>query len=320
MRHSTSGRIGAWVAIALLYTLLDTWHTPARAAPPPTLVPIVSFAGTWISTATYGRGVVVRYRGQTYLSLRRSRDATPASNTMDWVVLDSQGAAGPPGPGGAAGPPGPAGAQGAAGPTGPAGLSGPPGGSGPPGAAGPKGPQGPMGPRGASGPAGAAGAPGVAGAHGPTGAAGPQGPPGITGIVTLRDANSVLVGVPQNGSFQRELSGQPFDLPPPVTPTGLGQSDETRFQFFHLSANCAGPRLVQGPQSLSIIGNTGYYTINATVQTPLSVENFNAGQDLSQPGQCANLTPATTSYSIGPLSTVDISSWGLTPPFSWHLE
>jgi hypothetical protein len=96
MRHSTGGRIGAWVAIFLLYTLLETLLTPARAAGPPTLVPIVSFSGTWISTATYGRGVVVRYRGQTYLSLRRSRDATPSSNALDWVVLDSQGVAGPP--------------------------------------------------------------------------------------------------------------------------------------------------------------------------------------------------------------------------------
>src|SRR6185437_14209887 len=169
MRHSTGGRIGAWVAISLLYTFLDAGQTPARAAAAPTLVPILSFAGNWIATATYGRGVVIRYRGQTYLSLRRSRDAIPSGSAADWVVLDSRGAAGPPGPAGAAGPPGPAGAQGAAGPTGPNGLSGSPGASGPPGAAGPKGPQGPMGPRGASGPAGAAGAPGVAGSRGPTG-------------------------------------------------------------------------------------------------------------------------------------------------------
>jgi hypothetical protein len=87
-----------------------------------------------------------------------------------------------------------------------------------------------------------------------------------------------------------------------------------------MSANCAGPRLVLGPQSLFIIGNTGYYTTDPTVQTPLSWETFTAGQDLSQPGQCVNQNPATTSYSIGPLGTVDISSWGLTPPFSWHVE
>lgn len=319
MRHSTSGRIGAWVAIFLLYTLLNTSQTPARAATSPTLVPIVSFAGTWVSTATYGRGVVVRYRGQTYLSLKRSRDATPASNTMDWVVLDSRGAAGSPGPAGAGGPPGPAGAQGAAGPTGPNGLSGPPGASGPPGGTGPKGPQGPMGPRGATGPAGAAGAPGIAGSRGPTGPAGPQGPRGITGIVTVRDANSVRVAVPQNGSFLRELSGQPFNLPS-LTPTGLGQSDETRFQFFHVSAGCTGPRLVLGSQSLVIIGNTGYYTTNATDQVPLSEETFTDGQDLTQPGQCVDLSPSTNTYPIGPLSTVDISSWGLTPPFTWHVE
>jgi hypothetical protein len=319
MRHSSGGRIGAWVAMSLLYTVVDTLPTPARAGTAPTLVPIVSLAGNWVSTATYSRGIVVRYRGQTYLSLRRSRDVAPSTNTADWVVLDSRGAAGPPGPAGAAGPPGPAGARGAAGPTGPNGLSGSPGASGPPGAAGPKGPQGPMGPRGASGPAGAAGAPGVAGSRGPTGAAGPQGPVGITGIVTVRDANSVLVAVPQNGQFQREVGGQPFYLPS-VTETGLGESDETLFQFYHLAADCAGPRLVTGPPWIYIFGNTGYYTTNATEQVPLSWETFTAGQDLTKPGQCFNQHPFTNPFIIGPLNTVDISSWGLTPPFSWHLE
>jgi hypothetical protein len=176
-----------------------------------------------------------------------------------------------------------------------------------------------MGPRGASGPAGAAGAPGVAGSRGPTGAAGPQGPPGITGIVTVRDANSVLVAVPQNGQFQREIGGQPFYLPS-VTPTGIGRSDETRFQFFHLSANCAGARLILGQPWVLIFGNTGYYTTSATLQVPASEETFTDGQDLTQPGQCVTLSPSPNTYLIGPVSTVDISSWGLTPPFTWHLD
>src|SRR6185312_11001401 len=81
MRHSSGGRIGAWVAMSLLYTVVDTLPTPARAGTAPTLVPIVSLAGNWVSTATYSRGIVVRYRGQTYLSLRRSRDVAPSTNT-----------------------------------------------------------------------------------------------------------------------------------------------------------------------------------------------------------------------------------------------
>ena len=319
MRHSSGGRIGTWVAVSLLYIVLDTLLTPARAGTWPTLVPIVSFAGNWVSTATYERGIVVRYRGQTYLSLRRSRDVIPPTNTVNWVVLDSRGAAGPSGPAGAAGPPGPAGARGAAGPAGPNGLTGPPGASGPPGAAGPKGAQGPTGPRGASGPAGAAGAPGVAGPRGPTGAAGPQGPQGITGIVTIRDANSVLVAVPQNGLFQREVGGRPFFLEA-VTPDGLIESDETRFQFFHMAANCAGPRLLQESPWIYIFGKTGYYTTNTTEQVPLSWETFDAGQDLTKPGHCFNQGPFFNPFTLGPVSTVDTSSWGLTPPFSWHLE
>ena len=320
MRHSTGYRSGVWGAIALLCALFYPFQAPAWADAPPVLVPIISFAGNWVSTETYGPGIVVRYHGQTYLSLRRSRYVVPSSDTADWAVLDSQGARGPSGPPGMAGAPGPAGPQGAVGPSGPNGLSGPPGASGPPGSAGPKGPQGPMGPPGPTGPAGAAGPPGVAGPRGPSGPAGPQGPPGITGVITIRDVNSVFVAVPVNGQYQREVSGQPFYLSGSVTSAGLGQTDLTRFQFFHMAANCADPRLVGGNNTLYIVGSTGYYTLNAVTEAPLSVENFTAGQDVTQPGQCVNLNPASTFYSVGPVSTVSISSWGLTPPFSLHVE
>ena len=320
MRHSTGYRLGARGAIALLCALSCIFQAPARADAPPVLVPIISFAGNWVSTETYGPGIVVRYHGQTYLSLRRSRYVAPSSNTADWAVLDSQGAAGPPGPAGAAGPSGPPGPQGAAGAAGPNGLSGPPGAAGAPGATGPKGPQGPMGPPGPIGPAGAAGVSGVVGPRGPTGPAGPPGPPGITGTITIRDVNSVFVAVPVNGYNLREVSGHPVIIWS-ITPAGLGQTDLTLFHFFHMTANCTDPRLIYGnDNTLYIIGNTGYHTLNTVTEAPLSEENFTAGQDVTQPGQCVNINPADTFYALGPVSTVDLSSWGLTPPFSWHLE
>src|SRR4051794_2922517 len=115
MRHSAGYRIGAKIVLALLYTFCCSFPALARAATPPVLVPILSFAGNWVSTETYRAGIVVRYHGQTYLSLRRSRYVPPSTNTSDWAVLDSRGARGPVGPQGVAGPPGPAGPQGAMG-------------------------------------------------------------------------------------------------------------------------------------------------------------------------------------------------------------
>ena len=177
-----------------------------------------------------------------------------------------------------------------------------------------------MGRPGPTGPAGAAGAPGIAGPRGPSGPAGPHGLPGITGIITIRDSNSVFVAVPVNGGYLRELSGRAFEIPM-ISATGFGQTDTTGFHFYHMTANCADPRLIYGNNNtLYIIGNTGYYTLSSTTEAPLSIENFTAGQDVAQPGQCVNQDQTSTFYPLGPVSTVDISSWGLTPPFSWHLE
>ena len=74
MRHSTGYRIGARgaIALALLCAFAYTFQAPARAETPPVLVPIISFAGNWVSTETYGPGIVVRYHGQTYLKIGRA--------------------------------------------------------------------------------------------------------------------------------------------------------------------------------------------------------------------------------------------------------
>ena len=135
--------------------------------------------------------------------------------------------------------------------------------------------------------------------------------------MTVRDANSVFVAVPVNGHFLREISGQPYIIWS-ILPSGLGQTDPETFQFFHLTANCTDARLLYGNGTVYIFGNTGYYTPTTRDVVPLSAESFTTGQDVSQPGQCTNFNAGL--YPLGAVSTVDISSWGLTPPFSWHLE
>jgi Collagen triple helix repeat (20 copies) len=314
MRHLAGGCIVTCVTSAILGGLFSG---TARAEERPPLIPIIAFAGDWVATERYIPGMVVRYHGTTYLSLERSHYTAPPTDKHAWVLLDSPGAAGAPGPVGPAGAAGPAGPEGADGAVGPAGPAGPAGLAGAAGASGPKGPQGVAGPKGATGRAGANGPSGATGPAGLTGPAGPAGPAGITGVLTLRDANSVLVAVPQNGSFMREVDGQALTLEGEPTPAGLGQS--TPLVLYHLAANCAGPRYVQGPNELFILGTTGYYTTTqaASLQSPLSAETFTTGQDASQPGACSAIN---YSVQIGPASTVNISSWGLTPPFQLTLN
>jgi hypothetical protein len=313
MRHLAGCCIVSCVTSAILGGLFSA---TARAAERPPLIPIIAFAGNWVATERYIPGMVVRYHGATYLSLERSHYTAPPTDKHAWVLLDAPGAAGAAGPVGPAGAAGPAGPEGAAGAVGPAGPAGPVGLAGAAGAPGPKGPQGVAGPKGATGRAGANGPSGATGPTGLTGPTGAAGPAGITGALTLRDANSMLVAVPTNGGFLREVDGQALILAGEPTPTGLDQS--TLLVFYHLAANCAGPRYVQGPDELFILGTTGYYTTQAaSLLSPLSAETFTTGQDASQPGPC---TPFTYSIQIGPVSTVDISSWGLTPPFQLTLN
>src|ERR1700722_3262463 len=168
MRHWIDHRIAMLAAVACSLTMALA-ATPARALS--FEVPIIGFAGDWISTQSYAPGFVVRYKGASYLSLRRSSHTAPATSKLDWALLDAPGAAGPEGsagPTGSTGPPGPAGAAG------PTGSGGPNGARGPTGAAGAAGPTGPSGPSGAGGPSG------TTGPAGPRGLPGPKGPVGPT--------------------------------------------------------------------------------------------------------------------------------------------
>lgn len=318
MRHLTDCRIAVLAAVAcFLTTALQP--TPARANSFP--VPIIGFAGNWVSTETYEPGLVVRYQGSSYLSLRRSSHIAPSTNKLDWALLDAPGSAGPEGPAGPTGPSGLPGTPGVAGPTGPAGPSGAPGPAGP---AGPSGPTGPRGPTGLIGTPGAAGVAGPQGLPGPRGNVGPIGPPGPRGpaeTVTIRDANNVFVATSGGGAYARNVDGYALGLENAISTTGLAPlSVNSLTLFFHLVANCADPRLIQGPQLLFIVDATGYYTTIASFQAPLSVESFTTGQDASQPGTCINYTSADTFYDLGPVTTVDVAAWGLVPPFSMQVN
>jgi hypothetical protein len=313
MRHTLDWRLAAMVTAAcLLATMLES----TAATGNPVHVPIVGFGGEWISTATYPAGLVVRYRGASYLSLRNSSRVAPDTNSSAWVLLDPPGAAGPTGATGSSGPQGPPGTQGAPGPAGASGTVGIPGPPGPPGVPGPTGPQGP---RGSVGPVGARGSSGPQGAAGPQGIPGPNGPPGTRGLsetLTIRDANSVFVATPFNGGYQRSISGVAVFVA--LTPAGLQQTDPFRIGFYHLEANCAGPRLMDSGY-LYLAGNTGYYATTGSYVTALSAEGFPNGQDPGQPGQCTESSENVFVFA-GLAATVDVGAWGLQPPFSLQLN
>lgn len=156
-------------------------------------VEFTNFRGAWVSTAPYGRGTVVTFKGASYISLVGNTGVAPDTNTGDWAILDAPGKPGAPGAQGPAGSQGPAGPAGAAGPPGSQGAMGPPGAQG---AMGPAGPVGPAGARGATGAQGPQGLPGVS-IQGPPG---PQGPPG-TGGVALPTCTAPDVAVLYNGAF-----------------------------------------------------------------------------------------------------------------------
>src|SRR5437016_5407071 len=72
-------------------------------------VNITNFRGAWVSTASYGAGVVVTYNGASYICLVGNKGVAPNTNTTDWAILDAPGATGPTGPAGPQGPAGPTG-------------------------------------------------------------------------------------------------------------------------------------------------------------------------------------------------------------------
>jgi Collagen triple helix repeat (20 copies) len=300
-------------------------------------VAIKSFGGAWFSGATYKTGTVVVYQGSSYLCLVSNSGVAPNTNTGDWALLVSAGAKGSPGATGPAGPEGVTGPQGAEGPEGPRGVPGPPGARG---AAGPKGATGAQGPAGAAGLPGIAGLPGqrgVAGPAGPAGAAGSQGPAGPAGMTEAGDvpvivdstgkfiASAVYYDYMQIGSDFVSLGILAYPEQPDTG--GFYSEDSSGFNFYHVAAGCAGPRLVLsydpffGP--LLVQNNIGYYPGGPlTPQAVQSVENFLTGEDVTQPSTHCSTSglPISTLSVYGALKTVNMSSFGFVPPFYFVLR
>jgi hypothetical protein len=112
----------------------------------------LEWQGAWVSGTSYVADDAVAFGGASYFCINATSGTTnPASDTVNWALLASQGAVGPQGPQGlqgVQGVPGPAGVQGPIGLTGAAGTQGPIGSTGPTGAVGPQGVPGPVGPAG----------------------------------------------------------------------------------------------------------------------------------------------------------------------------
>jgi hypothetical protein len=301
-------------------------------------VAIKSFGGAWRGSATYKTGTVVVYEGSSYLCLVGNSGVVPNTNTGDWALLVAAGAKGPPGATGPVGPEGVAGPQGAEGPAGPRGVPGPPGARGAAGPKGATGAQGPAGPAGLRGVAGLPGPRGMAGPAGPAGAAGSQGPAGPAGMTEAGDvpvivdstgkfiAAAVYMDYMQIGSDFVEIFPLAYPEQPDVT--GFDSLDVSGFSFYHVQADCAGPRLLLSYDpffgTLLVYNNIGYYPGGPLIpQNVQSVENFLPGEDITQPSaHCStqNVPPLSPLAVYGTVKTVNMSSFGFVPPFYFVLR
>jgi hypothetical protein len=301
-------------------------------------VAIKSFGGAWLGGATYNIGTVVIYQGSSYLCLVRNIGVAPNTNTGDWALLVSAGARGPAGAAGPAGSEGASGPEGAEGPAGPRGVPGPPGARG---AAGAKGATGAPGPAGTAGLPGAAGLPGPRGVAGPAGSAGAAGPQGPQGPAGMTEAGDVPVIVDSTGKFiasavyydYMQIGSDfvaifPLAYPEGPGTTGFYNEDSVGFNFYHVEAGCAGPRLMVGYDPIFgnflVQNNIGYYAGGPLLpETVQSVENFLTGEDITQPSthcSTANLPPESPLTVYGTLKTVNMSSFGFVPPFYFVLR
>ena len=210
---------------------------------------------------------------------------------------------------GAVGPQGPAGPQGSAGPAGPQGPAGP---------AGAKGATGPAGPTGSAGPQGPAGTNGVTG---PAGTTGPQGPPGLGGVRVVDSQGQDMGSFYPPEGFLRQVG--PFLFEIGVTPNGFDRPilPGTTVTLYHTSSDCSGPRyfgdipsggrFVRGSYT---IGTQLIYAADPIQQLIInSYESVPVPIDPNQPGTCSRTNPGTGTYGL--VTTVDLSTLGLTPPF-----
>jgi hypothetical protein len=114
---------------------------------------------------------------------------------------------------------------------------------------------------------------------------------------------------------------------PNIDSAGFFQVPESQLVFYHVAADCSGPRLMLGAGpflgSMTVTtANVGYYAGGPlTIQTVASQETFLPGEDVSQPSMhCGPPTDLPAPGYFGPERTLDINSLGLVPPFTFQLE
>ena len=103
-----------------------------------------------------------------------------------------------------------------------------------------------------------------------------------------------------------------------ITPDSI-QDNAAFLNFFHTSTNCSGTRYLfnsgQIPGPGSVVSGTLYFPVQPYQQLTInSVELFNQGDDVSQPGQCSQAGPQTGGF--GTVGTFTLPTF--TPPL--HVE
>jgi hypothetical protein len=139
-------------------------------------------------------------------------------------------------------------------------------------------------------------------------------------------ASAVYMDYMQIGSDFVTLAPLAYPEQPGVS--GFYSMDSSGFSFYHVAADCAGPRLLLGYDpffgTLLIQNNIGYYPGGPlSPQTVQSVENFLLGEDITQPSaHCStqNVPPPSPLAVYGTVKTLNMSSFGFVPPFYFVLR
>lgn len=141
----------------------------------------------------------------------------------------------------------------------------------------------------------------------------------------MRDSNSTLLGTLLDPNFDvlTRINGSLIVLQSALLPDGSGFQTNFPITFIHTTPDCSGTRYLQVlggvllPTARIALGAglrpLAYGVVYPTsTLTAGSIEQFNPGQDTSQPGSCT--VSSQTVPNVGATTTVDLSAF--VPPFS----
>jgi len=109
-------------------------------------------------------------------------------------------------------------------------------------------------------------------------------------------------------------------------PSGFAQADITQMFMAHTTNDCSGQRYWGNyfgfVVRFDVYNNVGYYSLPTQQSLVVnSVEQFFPGDDLSKPAsRCITFSQPIPFGAVGPLTTLDVSTLGFTPPFSLHFQ